>query len=95
MISPGNYKNEFNIVVIYIFYIAIGTINMVNTFQPEKFCIGGGISGEKENLTKPIAELLNVEDYARNMSKRVEVCVAELGNDAGIIGAAFLDTLYK
>ena len=79
----------------YLKYIAIGVINMVNTFQPEKFCIGGGISGEKENLTGPIAELLKVEDYARNMDKRVEVCVAKLGNDAGIIGAAFLDTLYK
>lgn len=78
----------------YIKYIAIGVINMVNIFQPEKFCIGGGISGEKENLTKPLSEIVNVEDYARNMNKRVEVCVAELGNDAGIIGAAFLDTLY-
>ena len=79
----------------YIKYIAIGTINMVNIFQPEKFCIGGGISGEKENLVNPIVELLNVEDYARNMDKRAEICVAKLGNDAGIIGAAFLDTLYK
>lgn len=79
----------------YIRYISIGVINMVNTFQPEKFCIGGGVSGEKENLIKPIVEYLKVEDYARNMDKRVEVCVAELGNDAGIIGAAFLDTLYK
>ena len=68
---------------------------MVNIFQPEKFCIGGGISGEKENLTKPVSEFVNREDYARNMKKRVEICVAELGNDAGIIGAAFLDRLYK
>ena len=79
----------------YIEYISVGTTNMVNIFQPEKFCIGGGISGEKENLTNPVSEFVNREDYARNMKKRVEICVAELGNDAGIIGAAFLDRLYK
>lgn len=79
----------------YIRYIAVGTVNMVNIFQPEKFCIGGGISGEKENLTNPISKIVNQEDYARNMKKRVEICTAQLGNDAGIIGAAFLDTLYK
>ena len=74
----------------YIRYIAVGVINLVNIFQPEILCIGGGICAEGAGLTEPIAEMLGQEDYARALLQRTRVCTAQLGNDAGIIGAAFL-----
>lgn len=76
----------------YFKYIAVGIADMVNIFQPELICIGGGISGEKENLTRPVNELVKKELYGGD--NRDLVVTAELGNDAGIIGAAFLDKLH-
>ncbi len=74
----------------YIKYLADGITNMINIFQPEVLTIGGGICNEKENLTVPLNKLIDVEQYTRNNAKKAKVCVAALGNDAGIIGAAGL-----
>ncbi len=79
-----------NVVDKYINYIAIGIVNCVNIFQPDTVCIGGGVSKEGELLTKPISDLVKRENFARNIPKQTEIKVAALGNDAGIIGAAFL-----
>lgn len=79
----------------YVEYVAVGVSNNINIFQPEVLCIGGGISKEGDNLIKPIKAFLEGENYARNIEKKTEIKVAELGNDAGIIGAAYLCELYK
>jgi len=79
----------------YINYIAVGVANNINIFQPEVFCIGGGISKEGDNLILPIKQFVKGENYARNLTKNAEIKTAELGNDAGIIGAAYLGDLYK
>lgn len=78
----------------YIRFVSIGIANMVNIFQPDIICIGGGISREGKTLTDPINEFVSGEDYARNMSSHTVIKTAALGNDAGIIGAAFLDRLH-
>ena len=74
----------------YIKYLAVGISNMINIFQPDVICIGGGISHEGETLIKPVKDLATGENYARNMEKKTLIKTAMLGNDAGIIGAAFL-----
>ncbi len=79
----------------YIEFLSIGIVNIVNTFQPEMLCIGGGISKEGDNLIVPLMEYVTLERYSKNIEKQTEICVAKLGNDAGIIGAAFLCNLYK
>ena len=79
----------------YVEYVAVGVSNNINIFQPDVLCIGGGISKEGDNLIKPIKAFLEGENYARNIEKNTEIKVAELGNDAGIIGAAYLCELYK
>ncbi len=79
----------------YVEYVAVGVSNNINIFQPEVLCIGGGISKEGDNLIKPIKAFLEGENYARNLAKKTEVKVAQLGNDAGIIGAAYLCDLYR
>ena len=87
-------KAACEVVSTYEKYVAIGLANIINIFQPQKICIGGGISNEKETLINPIKDFVNKEVYA-NMGKPCEILPAELGNDAGIIGAAQLYRLYK
>ena len=74
----------------YIAYLAVGITNMINIFQPEILCIGGGVCNEKENLTRPLIELVERCQYTRNNSQQTKIVTAALGNDAGIIGAAGL-----
>ena len=79
----------------YIHYVACGIVDMINIFQPEILCIGGGISKEKQNLTVPINEYVNKYSYTNMTDKKTVIKTAELGNDAGIIGAATLGYLEK
>ena len=74
----------------YIAYLGCGIVNVINTFQPDILCIGGGICNEGETLLAPLREYVEKEQYAMNSSKKTVMCRAELGNDAGIIGAALL-----
>ena len=75
----------------YIEYVAAGITNIVNTFQPDMVCVGGGISNEGENLLAPLREIVARDRYSRYAAKQTLICKAELGNDAGVIGAALLD----
>ena len=74
----------------YIEYVACGIVDVINIFQPEFVCIGGGISKEKDNLLNPINEYVNKYKFGKTAKKQTKIKIAELGNDAGIIGAAFL-----
>ena len=74
----------------YISYLGGGIASLVNIFQPEVLCLGGGIANQGEALLAPLREILDREDYARNQIRRTRLVRAELGNDAGIIGAALL-----
>ena len=74
----------------YIKYLAAGITNTINTFQPDILCIGGGVCNEGDPLLLPMKELVAKEVYTRNSEKNTKIVIAQLGNDAGIIGAAFL-----
>lgn len=74
----------------YIKYLAAGITNTINIFQPDVLCIGGGVCNEGDPLLLPMKELVKKEVYTRNSEKNTEIVIAKLGNDAGIIGAAFL-----
>jgi len=74
----------------FLSYLGDGVSSLVNIFQPEVFCIGGGLAGAGEAILSPVREILDREDYARSSSKRTRLVKARLGNDAGIIGAAML-----
>ena len=62
-------------------------------YQPDVLIIGGGISKEGETLLKPLREIISRESFDKDPKKATRVLAAELGNDAGIIGAAFLGLL--
>lgn len=74
----------------YVKYVACGLINLVNIFQPETICIGGGICNEGETLLRPLRRYIDSERYSVYSKIQSKIVKAELGNDAGIIGAALL-----
>ena len=77
----------------YAKYIATGVLNLINMLQPEVICIGGGVSHEGEALLAPIHKYIARESYTRDSAEENQTVIklAELGNDAGIIGAALLN----
>lgn len=75
----------------YIYYVSVGVNNIINTFQPEIVCIGGGISHEGETILAPIRKHAENERYSLHANNQTKILAAELGNDAGIFGAALLD----
>lgn len=83
-------KAAKEVVDTYMSYLATGTANIINIFQPSVLAFGGGISNEKDNLLKPLSELVVKETYGMDGNARTELKIAELRNDAGIIGAAAL-----
>ena len=74
----------------YVKYLAAGIANTINIFQPDILCIGGGVCNEGDPLLLPVKKLVAEEIYTKMLTKNTEIVVAKLGNDAGIIGAAFL-----
>lgn len=75
----------------YAYYLACGITNIINLYQPEVLSIGGGISGQGQKLLDLIMPIVKAESYGgAGTVVPTKVCIAELGNDAGIIGAAFL-----
>lgn len=75
----------------YIGFLATGITDVINIFQPEVLCIGGGICKEGDTLLKPIIELVSKENFVKDKANQTKIVVAELGNDAGVIGASLLN----
>ncbi len=73
----------------YCSFLACGAANLINLFQPAVLCFGGGVSHEGQYLIDRVLPLLESELYPVGEKKTV-LRLAELGNDAGIIGAAML-----
>jgi len=74
----------------YVEYLAIGVTNIINLLQPEMLCIGGGISRSGDLFLPLLKEKVNRWVYTRDSKVKTEITTAQLYNDAGIIGAAFL-----
>ncbi len=72
--------------------VALGVNNLVNIFQPDRLVIGGAISREGETLVAPIRRFVSENAYTSGVPgvRQTEISAARLGNDAGIVGAAFL-----
>ncbi|MDR0531496.1 MAG: ROK family protein [Oscillospiraceae bacterium] len=72
----------------YLHYLAVGLGNLVNIFQPDMICVGGGIGHEGEHLLVPLRELVERERYTLYADRQTRLVSAALGNDAGIVGSA-------
>lgn len=75
----------------YAEYLASGLVSLINVLRPEAVAIGGGVAGAPERLLlEPVREIVSRESFASHGGRSTRILTAELGNDAGIIGAAML-----
>lgn len=68
-------------------WIGMAAANWCNIFAPDRVLIGGGISAVGHGLVAAIADEARRRAMPCNI-RSTEFALAELGNDAGIIGAA-------
>lgn len=68
--------------------LAIGLGNIVNILQPEVIVLGGGMSGYGQPLLDGLAKRMPQNVFDGDVKTRFTL--AQLGNDAGIVGAALL-----
>lgn len=73
----------------YTKYVAEGLVNVINIFQPCVLVIGGGICAQGEYFLAPVRKYVKESVYCKE-AEQTEIKVAEMGNDAGIVGAAML-----
>lgn len=74
----------------YIHYLCVGLTGIINIFQPERLCLGGGISREGEVLLNPVRAFTEKYGYGRDSIHQTQITTARLGPEAGIVGAALL-----
>lgn len=74
----------------YISDITIGLANLINIFEPEAISIGGSFAFYEDLLVPRLIRKLDQKKELYNKDKIPDILVAELKNDAGIIGAAML-----
>ena len=70
-------------------YLGAGIATLVNVFEPELVVIGGGFGEAGELLLGPARQVLAREGLAP-AREAVRVVEAQLGGDAGVIGAGML-----
>ena len=70
------------------FYLGLTAANLGTALDPEKIIIGGGVSKAGTILIDAVKK--HYQAYAFSPVRHTEFVIAELGNDAGIIGAAYL-----
>lgn len=71
------------------FYLGLVLANIANILNPEKIVLGGGVSKAGNILLNSVQS--NFEKFAFTpVRNSTEIAIATLGNDAGVIGAAWL-----
>ncbi len=74
----------------YLHSLAVGVSNFVTLFRPQVIVLGGGISNAGRALFAPLRQLVCEMTYGVEIMGCPSIVPAKLGNDAGIVGAAFL-----
>ena len=70
-------------------YIALGIGNLLNVLDPEIVVVGGGVSLAGDILFNKVKERLKRYAFP-STTENLKIVAASLGNDAGILGAAYL-----
>ena len=75
----------------YVEELAEGTASLINILRPEAVAFGGGVAGAPEHLLlEPLRRRVGALCFSRHGGRATRILRAELGNDAGVIGAALL-----
>ncbi len=71
------------------FYLGLSLANLGNGLNPEKIVIGGGVSQAGDILLQPVVKFFKQFSFP-TVRTSTHLSIATLGNDAGVIGAAWL-----
>ncbi len=71
-------------------WLGTGLANLAAAFDPGMFVIGGGVSTAGDLLLQPATEAFRRHLAGRGHRPEARIALAELGNDAGLVGAADL-----
>lgn len=71
------------------FFLGVGLANLINLFNPEIIVIGGGMSKMGDLLLGPALEIARARAFEPSV-QALRVRPAELGDQAGVLGAAAL-----
>ncbi|NMM23120.1 MAG: ROK family glucokinase [Phycicoccus sp.] len=71
-------------------WLGLGIANLAAVFDPGTFVIGGGLSAAGDLLLASARETFKRQLTGRGYRPEARIVAAELGNDAGLIGAADL-----
>lgn len=75
-------------------YLSKGIVNFINILDPEAIALGGGISNAGEYLIDLLEEKIKEDLYTQD-AEFAKLLLAELKNDAGIVGAGFMAKRLK
>ena len=70
-------------------YLGIGIFNIVNFIDPEVIALGGGVAGAGQYLLDMVIKEV-MPNRLFNELPMSRIVLAELGNKAGVIGAAMI-----
>ncbi len=87
ILENQNNKELNDIIDTYIEYLSIGICNLVNIFEPEAISIGGSFAHYKDIFLEKLEKKMSDKKGLYNKDSIPKILVAELKNDAGIIGA--------
>jgi glucokinase len=71
------------------FHLGFALANIANTLNPEKIVLGGGVSRAGDILVKAVKDNFSMFAFS-SVRESTNLTLATLGNDAGVIGAAWL-----
>lgn len=74
----------------YIDHLAAGLSSFITIFRPEMIILGGGVANAGDSLLVPLGKRLEYFTFGSKEIGLPPIVRASLGNDAGLIGAAFL-----
>ncbi len=74
-------------------WLGVGIANLAAALDPGTFVVGGGVSAAGELLLAPAREAFRRQLTGRGYRPEARIVAAELGNEAGLVGAADLARL--
>ncbi|WP_027407794.1 ROK family glucokinase [Anoxybacteroides tepidamans] len=87
--AKANDPLALEIVDFVTFHLGVALANAANVVNPEKIVIGGGVSKAGSLLTDHVKKYFQRFAFPR-VAEGASIVIATLGNDAGVIGGAWL-----
>ncbi len=83
-------KNDvIDIIDDYLNDLSLGISNLINIFEPDCICLGGGFAKYKDILLNNLKKKIVNSNLLFNKRNEINIKVASFGNDAGVIRCKF------